>query len=202
MKGRTNSMTNTLTATVLTPAELEQGHLYLRQTRDLVLGATSGLSKAQWNFKPAPERWSIAENVEHMVIIQDLVLGPMRDQLAAAPADAGDRDYKQVDGMVMSQFAVRLEKYPNPEITNPTGRWATEALMARLLENYERLAAYIDNTPDIRQHVIEAAPLKALTKGKFTVMDGYQWALAAGAHNERHVKQMLEVKADPAFPSN
>ncbi len=27
-------------------------------------GATKGLSPAQWNFKPAPDRWSVAECYE------------------------------------------------------------------------------------------------------------------------------------------
>ena len=69
----------------LTSSELEQARLYLEQTRDYIAGATRGLSDAQWKFKPAPDRWSIAENVEHMVSVQELVLGPIREQLAAEP---------------------------------------------------------------------------------------------------------------------
>jgi hypothetical protein len=33
-------------------------------------------------------------------------------------------------------------------------------------------------------------------------MDGYEWVLTAGAHTDRHTRQILEVKADPRFPLN
>src|SRR5579885_3429484 len=75
----------------ISSAELDRARLYIQQTQTLVVGATKGLSPAQWKFKPAADRWSIAEIVEHMVLAQDLILGPIREQLAKAPA-AADRD--------------------------------------------------------------------------------------------------------------
>jgi hypothetical protein len=56
-------------------------------------------------------------------------------------------------------------------------------------------------TPDLSQHMRQSPPLKAVSNGEFESMDGYQWALAAGAHTERHAKQILEIKADPNFPA-
>ena len=46
---------------------------------------------------------------------------------------------------------------------------------------------------------MEAPPLRIVTNGEFDTMDGYQWALTAAGHDERHVRQILEVKADPNF---
>jgi hypothetical protein len=60
---------------------------------------------------------------------------------------------------------------------------------------------YLESTPDLRLHMVEAPPLKAVSKGAFESMDGYQWVLTAAAHIERHTKQILEVKADAGFPS-
>jgi hypothetical protein len=191
--------TELTTAQKLTPQELEQAHEYLKQTRDLVVGATKGLTESQWRFKPAHDRWSIAEIVEHMVLAQDLILGPIRQQLATAPAGPADRDIKQVDAIVISRFPDRTSKFHAPEILQPTGRWTPPAAMARLLENYDHLNEFLDSTPDLRQHILEAIPLKAASKGAFDTMDGYQWILATGSHIERHTKQILEVKADPNF---
>ena len=56
----------------VTSLELDHARLYLQQTQTGVIGATKGLSQAQWNFKPAADRWSIAEIVEHMVLTQEL----------------------------------------------------------------------------------------------------------------------------------
>src|SRR6266404_7119793 len=49
----------------LTQADREKGAQYLEQTRDGVVAATRGLSDAQMKFKSAPERWSVAETLEH-----------------------------------------------------------------------------------------------------------------------------------------
>ena len=62
------------------------------------------------------------------------------------------------------------------------------------------LAASLES-PDLRQHAVEALPLKAISKGEYDKMDGYQWILAAAAHTERHTKQILEVRADANFPA-
>jgi len=185
----------------LTSAELDQGKLYLQQTRNGVIGATKGLSDAQWKFKPAPDRWSIAEILEHMVLTQELVLGPVREELAKAPPSAIERDYKQVDTAVVNQMPDRLSKFKAPEFLQPTGRWTPAEALDRLNKNFARLNEYLETTPDLRQHIVDAPPLKAVSKGKYDSMDGYQWILGAAAHTERHTKQMLEVKADANFPA-
>jgi hypothetical protein len=200
----TNTLESPAPATVdaagqkLTSSELEQARLYLEQTRCYVVGATRGLSDAQWRFKPASDRWSILEIVEHMVFVQELVLGPIREQLVSAPVASVNRDYKQVDRIVIYQFPNRLNKFPSPE--QPSGRWEPTVATERLLENYGRLGEYLESTPDLRQHLRESPPLKAVTNGAFDSMDGYQWLLAVAAHTQRHTCQILEVKADPSFP--
>jgi hypothetical protein len=183
----------------LATSDLEEARLYMNQTRHYVVGATRGLSDAQWKFKPAPDRWSILEIVEHMVAVQERVLGPIWERLANAPASPGDRDYKQVDRLVLYQFPNRLNRFPSPE--QPTGLWEPAVASDRLLKNYGRLGEYLESAPDLRQRVLESRPLKAVSEGLFDSMDGYQWLLAAAAHNERHTKQILEVKADPNFPA-
>jgi hypothetical protein len=88
----------------LTAQELEQARLFLQQTQNAVVGATKGLSEAQWRFKPAPDRWSIAETLDHIVIVQERVLGPVLDKLADAPAPPADRDRDLVDAIVINHF--------------------------------------------------------------------------------------------------
>jgi hypothetical protein len=185
----------------VTSSELDHARIYLQQTETGVIGATKGLSQAQWNFKPAPDRWSVAEIVEHIVLTQELVLGPVREKLAKAPAP-GDRDNKVVDAIVINQIPDRTAKFKAPDFVQPTGRWAPQVAMDRLVKNYAHLTEYLETTPDLRQHAVEAPPLKAVSKGAYDSMDGYQWVLTAAAHAERHTKQILEVRSDPNFPLN
>ena len=193
-------MSSNAIAAAATP-EVEQARAYFTQTRDGLIGATKGLSQAQWNFKPAPDRWSIAENLEHVVFVQERVLGPMWEQLAVAPPAPADHDRAEIDLIVLHWFPDRRGKIPGPEALHPTGRWSPAEALDRLGVNYTRMNDLVESVSDLRQHAIEARPLKLFSQGKYELMDGYQWLLAAAAHIERHTKQMLEVKADPSFPA-
>jgi hypothetical protein len=46
---------------------------------------------------------------------------------------------------------------------------------------------------DLRQHII-SHPVTG-------PIDAHQWVLLIAAHTERHLSQLLEVKADPSFPA-
>ena len=114
-------MTSNATATApiqanqaLSQIELERARLYLEQTKVLIVGAIGNLSEPQWNFKPGADRWSIAEIVEHIVVVQERVLGPVREQLDHAPISPVHADYKQVDDMILYQLPSRLAKFPTP----------------------------------------------------------------------------------------
>jgi hypothetical protein len=48
-----------------TQADQDKALAYLESTKKGVLDATRGLSGAQWNFEAAPDKWSVAECVEH-----------------------------------------------------------------------------------------------------------------------------------------
>jgi len=184
----------------VTTSDLDRARAYLQQTQEMVVGATKGLSAAQWNFKPAADRWSIAQILEHIVLAQQLILGPIREQLARSSAPA-ERDYKRIDEFVIAAMPDRAMKFQAPEIIQPTGRWAPAESMARFLKNCEELKRYLETTPDLRSHVVDAPALKALSKGVYQSMDGYQAILLAGGHTERHVKQILEVRAAANFPT-
>jgi hypothetical protein len=179
---------------------MEDAKLYIEQTRTGLIEATHGLLEAQWNFKPAADRWSIAEILEHVVLTQELVLGPVRERLADAPPAPADHDPAEVDALIVGKFPNRIAKFQGPPVLHPTGSCTPAEALARLDDNCIRLAEYLDS-PDLRQHAAESMPLKAISGGKFQVMDGYQWGLAIAAHTARHTHQIAEVKEDAGYPA-
>src|SRR5215467_3567346 len=72
----------------VTPADKEKALAYLEKTKAGVVEATKGLSDAQWNFKPGPDRWSIAEVMEHLALAEDMLRGLIETQVMKAPAIA------------------------------------------------------------------------------------------------------------------
>ena len=177
----------------LTPADREKGLRYLADTRSGVIEATKGLSDAQWKFKPAPDRWSIAEIIEHIVLVENYLLENVRPQLASSTAPVPDRDVKQVDAMILARMPDRSTKAQAPPQIVPTGRWTPQVALDKFLADRQQTAAFLKSDANLRGPVVNHPA--------FGAMDGYEWILAIAGHSERHTKQILEVKADPNFPA-
>jgi len=179
----------------LTQADREKGEQYLQQTRDGVVAAVKGLSEAQLKFKPAPDRWSVAETLEHIAVAEDFLFQNITNNIMKAPAGAPDRDTAKIDAFVLAAVPDRSHKAQAPEPLRPTGRWTPAETLDHFLESRAKTIAFLESTPDLRAHVVNGPPMNQ-------PMDAYDWLLFISAHSERHTKQILEVKADPNFPKN
>jgi hypothetical protein len=182
------------TAADLTQAEKKEGLAHLDRTRGALIAATKGLSEAQWKFKPGPDRWSVAEVLEHIVVVENFLLENTSQKVMAAPAGKPDRDYKRTDKLVLSAISDRTQKAKAPEPVLPSGRWSPKETLDEFLKSRERTMEFLKSTPGLRDHVADS-PLGQ-------PLDAYQWLLYISAHSDRHTKQILEVKADPNFPKN
>jgi DinB superfamily len=177
-------------------AEKDRALQYLESTKRGVLDATKGLSDAQWNFKPAPDRWSVAELIEHLAAAEDMLRGVTQEQIMKSPAVPvrSAEEIKKSDEIVLAMVPDRSHKVQAPEPLKPTNRFGSpEAAQKHFLESRAATEEYLKNTSGLRAHLGDS-PL-----GK---LDGYEFVLFTAAHSERHTKQMLEVKADPNFPKN
>lgn len=179
----------------LTPAELSRAVEYLDKTRDGVIEATRGLSPAQLTFKPAPERWSVAEVTEHLAATEVFLMNLVFTQVMTAPARAEATDVKAIDELVLKAIPDRTTKLKAPEPLVPTNRFNTPAdSLQQFKDGRAKTTTFLKATQDLRGHALDS-PLGQK-------LDGYQWVLFIAAHSERHTKQMLEVKADPNFPKH
>lgn len=184
-------------STTLTREERAQAVDYLKETRKEFTDAVKGLSEAQWKFKAAPDRWSIAETAEHIALAEETVWGLVSGRMMKAPATPEKRaEVKGKDEIILKSIPDRSRKAEAPERLKPTGKWATQAALVKDFESVrEKEMAYLNETKeDLRSHFEEHPFLKTL--------DAYQWLLLNGAHTKRHVAQILEGKSEPKFPKN
>ena len=65
-----NTSSTIISDTGLTTEEITTASRHLSVTRGFLLESVGGLSPAQWDFKPASDAWSAAENMEHIVLIE------------------------------------------------------------------------------------------------------------------------------------
>src|SRR6266705_6019478 len=94
----------------VTPAEKDKALQYLETTKKNVLEATKGLSEAQWNFKPAPDRWSVAQVMEHIAAAEDFLRDTTKEKVMTAPAGEAGRDLKKTDEAVLMMVPDRTHK--------------------------------------------------------------------------------------------
>jgi hypothetical protein len=188
------SAATSLRAQEVTQADKDRAIQYLEKTKQGVIDATRGLSDAQWNFKAGPDRWSIAQCMEHIAAAEDFIRGIVVEKVMAAPAVPG-RDLKKTDDAVVAMIPDRSQKAQAPEPLVPTNRFGSpDASLKHFLESREKTEDFLKTTPGLRDHAVDS-PMG-------TKLDGYQFILLIAAHSERHTKQILEVKADPNYPKN
>jgi hypothetical protein len=176
-----------------TQADKDKALAYLESTKKGVLDATKGLSEAQWNFKPAPDKWSVAECVEHIAAAEDFIRGMAVDKVMKAPA-APDRDIAKIDAGIMAMIPDRSHKAQAPDELKPTNRFGSpEGSLKHFAESRTATENFLKDTADLRAHAVDS-PVGG------PKLDAYEWVLFVSAHSQRHTKQIEEVKADPNFP--
>ncbi len=176
----------------VTQAEKDKALQYLETTKKNVLEATKGLSEAQWNFKLAPDRWSVAQVMEHIAASEDFIRGMLKEKVMMAPAGEPGRDVKKTDDAVLAMVPDRTTKAQAPQPLVPTNRFGSpEGAIKHFVESRATTEDFLKTASGLRDHVTDS-PL-----GK---LDGYEFVLFIAAHSERHTKQINEVKADPNFP--
>ena len=165
---------------------------YLHATRKQVLDAADGLTEAQWKFKQADDRWSVAQVLEHIVVTERALLG-MVQKTASGPASPVPEASKVKDEDIMKMISSREKKVQAPEQLRPTGSLGTGASeIEQFKQTRDATIDYVRTTnDDLRAHS---------GKSPLGQVDCVQWLLYIGAHSERHLAQILEVKADPKFP--
>ena len=176
----------------VTQAEKERALQYLESTKKNVLEATKGLSEEQWNFKPAPDRWSVAQVMEHIAAAEDFIRDVLKEKVMTSPAGEAGRDVKKTDETVMAMVPDRTNKVQAPEPLVPTNRFGSpDGSLKHFVESRASTEDFLKTTSGLRDHVADS-PM-----GK---LDAYEFVLLIAAHSERHTKQINEVKADPNFP--
>jgi uncharacterized damage-inducible protein DinB len=184
------------TSTPLTPQEREFLLKQFETTRDNFLKSISGLSQKQWTFKPAPDRWSVAEVAEHITVSESTIAGAVHGLMQSPAAPEKRAQVKGKDELLLQRMPDRSHKAQAPEMLRPTGRWPTEADLIKAFEEARKANMdYIRTTnDDLRDHFFDHPA--------FGTLDGYQWMLLIAMHSARHTAQIEEVKADPNFPKD
>jgi hypothetical protein len=167
----------------------------LKDSKATFLKSIKGLSEAQLNFKPAPDRWSIKECIFHLALAENDLWNLADAQLKQAPNPEKRSEIKMTDEMISKILVDRTNKVKTSASLEPDkGKWKTaDQAIEEFTEKRADLVKYVKTTTvDVRNHIVQMP---------FGYLDSYQLMLMIAAHILRHTSQIEEVKADPGFPS-
>ncbi|MGS2741625.1 DinB family protein [Sinomicrobium sp. M5D2P17] len=168
---------------------------YFKETNKNLLQNVKGLSSEQLKFKAAPDKWSVAQCLEHIILTEGYIFD-MVNTLMKEPANPERREEINItDEDLIKGMTDRSQKAQAPEEIQPSDKYtnARQALQA-LEKQRAKMKKYIKSTSveDMRNHV---------TDSPFGAIDAYQFTLFIAAHSARHTLQIEEVKKDPGFPA-
>src|SRR5688500_3526944 len=150
----------------------------LERSRKAFLAAVADVqTEAQWNYKPAPDRWSVAECAAHIIAAEDY----FRQSVAAAMKNpsSGSPPSGPADADIARMIRDRSQRFQAPAGLEPEGRVAPKAQAIAAFEAARgSTLEYVRTTTDaLREHSTGAAP---------NTMSAYQLMLMLSGHTERH----------------
>jgi hypothetical protein len=172
----------------ITQQEREHVVAHLQMTQAWLTDEVSPLSVAQLNFRPAPDRWTVAEVIQHLVIAEPNYWKLLQDSLKQPPKKL---DKQPTDADVLWYGIDRTQHDKTSPDQNPKDQHidAAQALNTFLAMHAQLLAMARSTNEDLRAHAVPDWGV-----------DSYQCLLEISAHEQRHILQIREIKASAGFP--
>ena len=155
------------------------------------------LGDEQARRRPSPERWSPAEIVEHVSIVEGNLLRLTHKLLkqAEAAGRSASPDLRVGPVSLAPVLEDLGEKFQAPMTTHPAGAASIAESLAKMRETQEGLFA-------LRQR-LEATDVSAVSFPHPAAgpLNLYQWLVLIGTHAERHLAQIVAAVPPPTVAS-
>ena len=164
----------------------------LKRTRDELTRETENLTDSQWHFHESPDRWSIAEVVEHLALweiiwAREIGMGirntPRPDLLATSNPDS-----------YYMNFIMETKAHKSPDFSRPTGFIQGKNNLTFFRRLRDQAIAFTDTTQADMRAQFELTATK-FPRNMHQVYI-YQWG-----HVDRHLRQIRKIKQHPNYPA-
>jgi DinB superfamily len=172
-----------------THPRLQELFAYLSVRRNALREAVDAVPEAQRNQPPEPDRWSVAEVLEHLALVEARFKTIVSDRLSEARASglAAEHETGSIVG-TFNQAGIldRSSKHLAPDVVRPQGvDWHTA--WSRLDEvRRSFLDTYLSGDGLALGDVIHVHP-------RLGSLNLYQWGVWVGGHEARHTEQVREI---------
>ncbi len=175
---------------------------HYRMIRDEAGALVTGLTDTQFNWRPTPEKWSIAQCLDHLNVLGYLLLPRLEESINRVRALGRRTDGPVSYGwmgrwFIKSNAPVPVKKLKTPHAYDPSSTWgAVDEVLPRFNELQNRLIHLAEDAQhyDVRRIKI-ASPVSSLIRLNIPT-----WLVATAAHEQRHLLQARAVREAPGFP--
>jgi hypothetical protein len=179
----------------MTDAERSKVLGWLEDSRKEFLAAIDGLTDGQWKWKPAPDRWSVGEVAEHIVLAEAGQFASVKAALASPAVSDWEIKTKGKTELIEMVMAPRMGKVTSPEPLVPGGKMTRKEVRDRFeAQRLEMVKFAMETQSPLKEHLARH-PMPM-----FDPLNAYQWLIYAPLHTMRHDKQIAEVKAAAGYP--
>jgi uncharacterized damage-inducible protein DinB len=169
----------------MSPKEKSQIEELLESGRAELISALDGVSDERARTRPAPDRWSALECVEHVTFVEGRFLGRLQE----SPVTESVTQDPSREAAIQARGLDRSNRFNAPEAIHPTGRYTsvTEALAA--------FSAMRDRTLQFaREQGLRVYGLST-THPVLGQLNGAEALILIASHGRRHTAQMREAIA-------
>ena len=164
---------------------LDTQHEHLRK-------AVESVPRDQRETKPNPERWSVAEVIEHLSIVESRIERVFSAKLAEARAAGrvrAERETTPVVGTIdMDRVLDRSRRLTAAEALLPSGKLDADEAWAALERARTTLADSVRSADGLAlTEIVQPHPVLG-------PINLYQWIAFVGAHEARHAAQVMELR--------
>lgn len=156
----------------------------IKNVREEIWNSVTGLTDAQLNEVVEEGKWSIAQVLEHLHLMEENVIRLIQHAL-------NQNEFEVPGTFPVQMVADRTKKTAAPEILNPSNNFQTlEELKKKLSQSRDSLEKVIQN--------LSADELngKTFEHRRFGVLSIKQWISLVGYHEKRHIGQIEEIKKE------
>lgn len=170
-----------------TISEIYEGNDKIREKLKAVV---SNLTENQANTLPEGEKWTAAQFVEHIAIVEEgitTISAKLLSKAQAVGAAAADGTAKFSEEFMQKIAGAREAKFEAPERVHPTGTKTIGESLARMDENRRKL-----NELRPLFESVDASDFR-FPHPAFGELSAHEWLAVLGGHEARHLRQIEKL---------
>jgi hypothetical protein len=169
------------------------------QARQLV----AGLSEDQLNWKPAPDRWSIAQCLNHLAVATEKFGPYLTEALAHGKAkypvnSAPPYQPSWMGGWLIKQLLPEAtRKIPAPKIFRPAEAAPIHGALDQFINEHQKFLTFVRQADGLDYNKTKMrSPVTPLMR--YSLADAF---VITAVHGQRHLAQARKVRETPGFPA-